>query len=294
VSSLVAGIAAALGAAVLYGSAPVLQAAAAARSPTASGVGLRLVLRLARQPVWLLGLGCEIGAFVLEAFAFANAPTTLVAPLAACDLVIFVLLGWPAFGQRLTALGLGGALAMAAGVALLAIAFHGRTALGSPADDLELVMFLVGSAAAAGAAALVGGRALRAQRRWPAAVAFSLASGVAYGFATLATRQVGRTFTADAPWEILEAPAPYVLAGCSVLAIAMMQRGLQTGPTITFPITSEVSAFLPVVVGAAVLGDAVPAGAGQAMFVAALALMAGGVALLGRDRRAVHDLSERR
>jgi hypothetical protein len=30
------------------------------------------------------------------------------------------------------------------------------------------------------------------------------------------------------------------------------------------------------------------------MFVAALALMAGGVALLGRDRRAVHDLSERR
>lgn len=290
---LAAGLAAALGAAVLYGTAPVLQAAAATRGPAAHGVGLMLVLRLARKPIWLAGLGCEIGAFVLEAFAFSAAPTTLVAPLTACDLLVFVLLGWPAFGKRLSAHGVGGAFAMAAGVALLGVAFSAHSGLGSPADNLELVLFLAGAVVAAGAAAFGGSRALRANRRWVAATAFSLASGVAYGFATLATRQVGRTFRADQPWELLAGPAPYVLIGCSVLAIAMLQRGLQTGPTITFPITSEVSAFLPVVIGAAVLGDAVPTGARQAMFVAALVLMAGGVVLLARDRRTVHDASER-
>jgi uncharacterized membrane protein YhhN len=123
-------------------------------------------------------------------------------------------------------------------------------------------------------------------------VAFSLASGVAYGFATLATRQVGRTFTGDEPWQILTGPAPYVLVGCSILAIATMQRALQTSPTITFPITSEVSAFLPVIVGAALFGDPVPTGGRQVLFVAALVLMAGGVGLLGRDRRTVHEASE--
>jgi drug/metabolite transporter (DMT)-like permease len=291
---LAGGLAAALGAAVLFGTAPVLQASAAARNPTARGVGIALTLRLLRQPVWLAGLGCEIGGFVLEAFALSTAPVTLVAPLTACDLVVFVLLGWPAFRTRLTVTGVGGAVVMAGGVALLAVAFGSSTELGKPADDVQLAAFLGVAAAAAGLATLVGGRALRRGRPWTAAVAFSVASGAAYGLASLATRQIGRTFRADQPWALLGTPAPYVLAGCSVLAIATMQRGLQTRPAITYPISAEVSAFLPVIVGALVLGDGVPTGWRQAMFVAALVLMAGGLALLARDRRTVQDVSERR
>jgi uncharacterized membrane protein YhhN len=115
---------------------------------------------------------------------------------------------------------------------------------------------------------------------------FAGGSGVAYGLATMATRQVGRAFDPDNPWHLLATPTPYVLAGCSILAITLMQRGLQTKPLLTFPVVSAVAAMLPVGISAAVLDDQVPGGAGRLGFVCALVLIAGGVALLARDRAA--------
>jgi hypothetical protein len=53
---------------------------------------------------------------------------------------------------------------------------------------------------------------------------------------------------------------------------------------LSFPVVSAVSAFVPVVLGAAVLGEDPPTGAARAVFVAALAVLAGGVCLLGRAR----------
>jgi uncharacterized membrane protein YhhN len=117
-----------------------------------------------------------------------------------------------------------------------------------------------------------------------AAVVFSAASGTCYGIATLATRQVGREFSIDEPWQLLTTPTPYVLAVTSLLGVALTQRGLQLWPVLSFPVVSAVSAFVPVVLGAAVLGEDVPTGASRLAFVAALAVLAGGVCLLGRAR----------
>jgi hypothetical protein len=100
----------------------------------------------------------------------------------------------------------------------------------------------------------------------------------------MATRQVGRVFSPDDPWHLLATPTPYVLAGCSVLAIMLMQRGLQSKPLLTFPVVSAVAAMLPVGLSAAVLDDQVPGGSRRVGFVLALVLIATGVALLGRDR----------
>jgi drug/metabolite transporter (DMT)-like permease len=290
--NLAGGLVAAVGAAALYGCAPIAQAVAAARTPAATGLGLGLIVRLARQPIWLLGLGGEIAAFLLEAYAVSAAPATLVAPLMACDMLVFVLLAWPAFGERPSGAGVWGVVAAGCAVGLLAVAFGSDSRLGDPADNAQLIGFLIACVVVAGLATLIGDRAMGSGRRTVAAAAFSTASGVAYGLATMATRQVGRTFSPDHPWHLLATPTPYVLAGCSILGIAMMQRGLQTSPILTFPITSVVSAFLPVVLGATLLGDQVPTSGARAAFVAALALMAVGVALLARDRRSAHRASE--
>src|SRR5699024_8558635 len=107
-----------------------------------------------------------------------------------------------------------------------------------PADDLTLWSFLGAAALACALAALAGARLLASGRRTVAAAVFGTASGLAYGFATLATRQVGRTFVPERPWELLAGPTVYVLVGCSVLGIAMMQRALQTSPIFTFRLTS--------------------------------------------------------
>lgn len=97
-------------------------------------------------------------------------------------------------------------------------------------------------------------------------------------------RQVGRTFSADDPWHLLATPTPYVLAVCSIVGIVMMQRALQVGPVLAFPVVSAMAALLQVVLGVTLFNDEVPAGAGRAGFVIALLLVVGGVSLLGADR----------
>ena len=247
-------------------------------------MGLALVLRLLRQPIWLLGLGLEIAGFLLEAVAFSVAPATLVAPVVACDMLVFVVLGSIVFGSRFSGTGLCGAGAMMCAVGLLTLAFSPDVKLGSPADNVQLAAFLAGCIVVAGAASLLGTRALAAERRLAAAAVFSMAAGIAYGLATMSTRQVGRTFSIHHPWSLLATVTPYVLVGCSVLGISLSQRALQTNPITAFPLTSAVAAFLPVILGAALLGDQVPTGGLRALFVGALALLAAGVTLLARDR----------
>ncbi len=283
-SRLYIGLVAAVLGAACYGAAPAVQAVAARQQPPGGGAGLALTVRLARRPLWLLGLGGEVLGFVLEAFALARAPTTLVAPVMAADLIVFVGLASMLVGERLAPRGAAGIAVMVGGIALLAIAFAGRSGLGRPADDAQLWTFLGLAVLVVGAAALAGNRALARGRASLAAGAFSLAAGSAYGLATMTTRQVGRTFSAHAPLHLLATPTPYVLGGCSVLAITMLQRALQAGPLLGYPVTSVVSSIVPVVLGAALLDDPVPVGAARVGFVAALGLVVAGVVLLGAER----------
>jgi hypothetical protein len=280
---LAAGLGAATGAATLYGSAPVAQAVASRRTPGA-GMGFGLVLRLVRQPIWLLGLGLEVAGFVLEAYAFSVAPVTLVAPVMACDILVFVLIGSTIFGSRPSGTGLSGVGAMAGGLALLALAFSSDTALGTAATSTELVGFLGGAIVLAGVAALFGTRALKAGRQPAAAGIFSMAAGFSYGLATLSTRQIGRTFGIHHPWSLLGTVTPYALVGCSVLGVILSQRASQARAIIAFPLISAAAAFLPVILGATLFGDQVPTGGLRVSFIAGLVLLASGVVLLARER----------
>jgi drug/metabolite transporter (DMT)-like permease len=281
---VVTGVAAALAGAVCYGAAPVVQGVAARREADGVGVGGRLVLRLIRRPVWLAGIAVDLGGFVFEACAFSAAPATLVAPLMAFDTIVFVLIGTSVFHDRLSPRGVAGICVISVGIAALAAAFSGDDSLGATATDVELFAFLAASVGVCALAAVLGGRAVAAGRSVVAAGTFAAAAGIAFGLATMSTRQVGRTFHLDRPWLLLETPTPYVLAVSAVLALMCMQRGLQTSPLLTVPVVSALGAMLPVGLAAGVLGDPVPHGARLAGFVAALLLICGGVALLGRDR----------
>jgi drug/metabolite transporter (DMT)-like permease len=283
-STLAAGLTAAIAGAVCYGAAPAVQAVAARRETQGEGVGARLTLRLARRPVWLAGLALDVGGFALEAFAFSRAPATLVAPVMACDMIVFVLVGSWLFGERLSRLGVLGIGVICAGVAVLAVVFSGRHEPGANASAGELLFFLAGAVVVCAVGALAGSRATRAGRAALAAGVFAGASGITYGLATMATRQVGRAFDPGEPWQLLATPTPYVLAGCSLLAITLMQRGLQSNPLLTFPVVSAIAAMLPVGISAAILDDQVPGGMRRLAFVVALLLIAGGVVLLGHDR----------
>jgi len=278
------GLLAAVAAAGCYGAAPVLQGMAAARAPVASGFGLVFVLRLACRPLWLAGLIGEIGAFLLEAYAFSVAPTALVAPVMALDMVVFVVLCRWAFAARLGPRGWVGVASIGVAIAVLALAFAGGEALGDVASTATLIWFGVVSVLAGAIAAGVAAGLRSEARPLVLAAVCSVASGAAYGLATLTTRQVGRTFSASHPWHLLATPTPYVLAVCSIVGIVMMQRALQVGPVLAFPVVSAMGAMLPVLLGVTLFDDAVPGGAGRAGFVLALVLLVAGVGLLGADR----------
>lgn len=279
-ASLEGGIAAAVAAAACYGCAPVAQAWAARQEATGAGIGVRLTARLARRPVWLLGVGGEGLGFVLEAYAFSAAPATLVAPLMTTEVLIFAMVAARVFRGQVSSLGMAGVGTIVVGAALLAAAFADDGRLGDPATTAEMIGLLALCAVVVAAATIGGVRSLTAARRALAAALFSGAAGIAYGTATVLTRQVGRTFTLDEPLRLLTTVTPYALAVVSLLGVMTLQRGLQISPLIAFPLTSSASALLPVLVGTAVLDDPVPTGFALAEFSLALVLMVMGVFLL--------------
>src|SRR6516165_4626887 len=76
---------AALAAAASFGVAAALQHRQARLTPDAGGV--RLLARLAAQPLWLAGIALAALAYGMQPLALAFGPLTLVAPIVATDLM---------------------------------------------------------------------------------------------------------------------------------------------------------------------------------------------------------------
>jgi len=296
------GLPATIGSAALYGVAPLVQAMAARRERAGRGLGLGLLARLARRPLWLLGLAVETAAFLLEVYALSVAPVAMVGPVMALDMIVFTLLAGRALRERLSRRGRAAIVLMVTGVGLLAYAFERHGDVGSMASTKQLLLFLSAGLAFALAAALGANQAATRGRVATAAFGFGVAAGVAYAIATLATRQFGLALDERRPdgafvgsylVDLLRTPAPYLLIVFSVLAMSLEQRGLQ-GPAavVAFPVTSGVSAFLPAVLGLTLFDEPAPTGWHFVAFVAALAFIATGIASLGRDRAAAGTAQE--
>ncbi|HVT68865.1 MAG TPA: hypothetical protein VHF26_14030, partial [Trebonia sp.] len=85
-------IASALVAAALYGAGAATEQRQAATAPPSSAGRPRLLMLLARQPLWLLGLAAQIGGFAAHAVALRSGPLEIVQMLVAADLIVAVLI----------------------------------------------------------------------------------------------------------------------------------------------------------------------------------------------------------
>ena len=68
--------------------ASVCQRIGARNTGTAAGFDARLIFRLARQPVWLLGIAAMIGGFVFQLTALRFGELALVQPILAAELLL--------------------------------------------------------------------------------------------------------------------------------------------------------------------------------------------------------------
>jgi drug/metabolite transporter (DMT)-like permease len=282
VSSLALGLVCALLAATCYGCGPLLQALAARRTPAGTGLGLGLLARLARNKLFLAGVGTDLGGFVFEALALGLAPAAFVTPLLLFDMVVLALLAMKVVHEQITRQGIIGIAVIITGGVLLTVAFstshHG---VGREAHLMEQLGLAVVVALTA-LAAVVAGR-LRTSSATTAIMA--AAAGVSYAAATLCTRQISVSLREHSIWHQLLTPAPYLLTVAALLSLSLLSRALQAGAAVVaVPVTSAFAALLPAAAGLAVFGEPLPSGFGLVAFLLALPLLVAGLIMLARQR----------
>ena len=263
----------ALGAMTCFGLAAVLQAVATGRIERRPGLDPRLLLQLARQPVFLASLALNGLGFALHITALQSLPLFLVQAIIAGSVAVTAVLS-----VRVTGASLARAQWFAVALVVLGLtmlgpsATTGQAAPGGPRAALLLLGALGLVVLAAWFAARVRGAA--------GAVLLGLLAGTGFGVVAVSARLLPPYGAA-----LLGSPLAYVLplAGATAFLLysAAMQRGSVTTTTAALVITQT---GVPALVGVLLLGDRVREGF-LTLAVGGFVLALGGAVGLGRYER---------
>ncbi|MEU9009935.1 hypothetical protein AB0D12_09130 [Streptomyces sp. NPDC048479] len=237
----------ALGSAVCYGTASVLQAIAAraAEPGTGSGVDPALLLRALRQWRYVAGLALDALGFVLQIVALRSIPIYAVGAALAASLAVTAVVATRLLDVRLSRTEWAAVAVVCAGLAMLGLASgeEGNRA-GSPA----LAWAMLGVALVVLLAGAVAGRLPDKAR----ALVLGLGAGCGFGVVEVAVRLID---TVSLP-EVLTNPALYALllggGAAFLLLTSALQRGSVTTATAGMVIGETIG---PALVGVVWLGD---------------------------------------
>ncbi len=269
-------IAAALVAAVLYGAGAAVEQRQAAAAPVSSAGRPRLLVGLARQPLWLLGIAVQIGGFAAHAVALRSGPLATVQMLVSAELIVAVVIVRIWSGRPLGGACWAAALTVVAAVAVfleLASPGHGHAA-GQPGYAAAVGLGAAATGVGAVAAAVAGLRAAGRRRAVLLAVAAGLADSCSAVVTMAFSHVVGHGLPALAgSWTL------YALAAAGAGNVLLTQTAYQAGrPMITLPVIAAVTPIASAAVGIGLLGETPGTGlaggiaAGLAVLIASLAL----------------------
>jgi hypothetical protein len=277
----------ALGAALLYATASVLQQSTAATAPAEASMRIGLLTRLLRNPVWLLGIAADVTGFGLQFLALSSGTLVLVQPLLVVGLLFALPIGAKLNRTRMGRREWSSALALCAGLAVfqsVANPTAGRDAI-APAT-LWLVLMATG-----GLAAVLAGLGLRA--RGPSkAILFSAGAGTLYGAAAGLTKTVGHLLSVGILRAFLHWQ-PYTLAVVGVAGMLLAQSAFQAGALdVSLPTMTAVDPVVSILIGSLAfderLASSAPAVAAE---VVSLVVMVAGVYGLARARVVGEDVA---
>jgi drug/metabolite transporter (DMT)-like permease len=276
-------IVSALAAAVLYGTGAAIEQRQAARAPRSSAGRPRLLLQLARQPLWLLGGAVQLAGFAAHATALRNGPLATVQMLMAAELVVAVVVVRLWSGHPLGRASWAAALTVVAGIALfLAVTAPGHRHLAAQQDLIgKTAIGAAVTACAALAAAAAGLRAAGRGRAVLLAVAAGLADAcsavVTLAFSHLAAHGVTALLTS---WPV------YALIIVGIGNVLLTQTAYQAGcPMVTLPVIAAVAPLASVALGIGLLGE-LPRTGVPAALAAALSVLITAAALVRLARSA--------
>lgn len=279
-SSVVAGVALAALASVLFNSAVVIQASEARAVPQEHGLRLSLIGRLLRRPRWLLGAALGLTAFPLQTIALLWAPLTAVQPADAAGLLVLLFLGARLLKERVGRRELFAVAAIVVGIIVLTIAAPKREVTQVDSSDVLLPMLLVG---------LIAVFPLVLRRRVGAdSIAVVIGAGFAFALGAFCAKVVADAIDSH-QWGAVVAIL-VVAALASIVGTVTEQTALQRRPaTQVAPIIFAIELIVPVALAVLVVGEDWERSSTVGV-AAAFALVVGGAYTLGRAPTVAHML----
>jgi drug/metabolite transporter (DMT)-like permease len=251
---VVLGLGAALGAAVLFGIAAILQAVGSRRVPTESELDprrfVKFVLALLRQPPFVAALALNLCGFGLHFVALRLLPLYLAQAGIAASLVVTALLATRLMSDQLSPLEWSAVVAVCVGLGLLA------ASAGHAGDSARHHNLTVGIIVGLVVIAVLGAVASRSQHGVSTALLGFLAG---LGFAGVAIS--ARLLEDSSIGDLLRGPTTYTLPISGGLAFIIYSLALQRG-SVTLATTPMIAlqTITPAAVGVFVLDDAVRSG----------------------------------
>ena len=213
----------ALAAALCFGVGTVLQQRAAMQVPDEEAMKAGLLVRLAKQPIWLAGIAADALGFVGQAVALAIGRIVVVQPLLATAVVFALPLGARLDKRRLTRREIVGAAAVVGGVASFVVVANPTGGVDNP----ELSVWIVSGAVCL---ALTGLLVVLSRGRPPGLKASLLgsAAGILFALSAVLTKAVADQL-GDGILDIFTHWQVYALVAVGWVGMTLSSAALQTG-----------------------------------------------------------------
>lgn len=243
------GIVFALCAAVLMGTATVLQAMGARRAvaatPGAAGSGARTLVAALRRWPFVAGVAMDMAGFAAELVALRSVPLFVVEAALASSLAVTAVVAALLLGVRLRRQEWAAVAAVCLGLVVLAVS-AGRDGHGEGTERLRFAVLVVALVLAA------AGRFTERAAPRNRAAALGAGAGLSFGVVAVAVRMlVG--FGAE---ELLTDPAAYAVAVAGVTGFVLLVDALQSGSVTAATAAMVITESLwPAVFGVVWLGD---------------------------------------
>jgi drug/metabolite transporter (DMT)-like permease len=266
----------ALAAALLFAGGTVLQQKVAATASGDEALKAGFLLRLARRPVWLAGIGLDAAGFVCQAIALGIGRLVVVQPILATSVVFALPLGNRLSGQHIHRREVVAAVAVTAGLGVFLVVADPSGGRDDATTTAWIVSFAVIAVLCAG---LVGA----GSRAGPAgkATLFGIATGVLFGLSAALTKAVVErlddgVLAVAGDWQL------YALIVVGWVSMTLSQASLQTGRLAPAMATQMVlDPITSVLLGTLAFDERIHTSpAGLAGSLAAIAVMLGGLVVL--------------
>ncbi len=237
----------------MYGVANLLQSIAAANTTAHESLDPKLLVRLARHRVYVVGLLCQVVGFILAFLARRDLPLFLVQSSVAAGLGVTAVLGVFVLKWQLPRAEIALLVLLCIGLAGLVISAEPHPSRQLGWQGVFVLLLVLGALAVAGffAARITG---------VPGSVVLGALAGIAFAAAAVASRPLASVGSFD---EFISDPLLYLLIAHSIVGQLLLGLAMQRGSTTAAVAAMDAAAAVPAaIVGLIFLGDKITPGLG--------------------------------